>query len=326
MAHELSQRADGFVEMAFNSAFGGRDAIWHRLGNELPEDASMDDWSRMAGMDWVAIPTPVTFNTPDGVSVFDNQQVIYRSDTEAPLSIVSGKYKIIQPREVLDFFQDMIDMDGMKLTTAGVLYGGKRFWAMADTGREFDARDGDTVNGKILLTTSLDGTLATQAMFTSVRVVCNNTLRFAVNGQTRGKVRVTHRSVFNPKELKKKMGLFDAGFENFRDTIRMLAATPIAEPQVDKLLTKLLQDPNKKPDEQPRTIPGRVDVMKQLFARGVGNKGESYWDVVNAVTEYVDHGAYGRLPDTQAWDAWYGPSADLKSRAFELAVEEAEAA
>lgn len=317
--HELSVREDGTAEMAFT---GSRQAIWHRLGNELSEDATMPEWIAAAGMDWEAIPTPVTFDAGGGFTEeFDNQRVIYRSDTKAPLSIVSGKYKIIQPREILEFFEDMIDLDEMKLTTAGVLYGGRRFWAMADTGRAFDARDNDAVNGKILLTTSLDGTLATQAMFTSVRVVCNNTLRMAVDGQTRGRVRVTHRSVFDPKELKKKMGLYDESFEKFRATIRHLAEAPVEEPQVRKLLNELMFDPKRDKDNQPRTIPGNVEGMIQLFHNGIGNKGESYWDVVNAVTEYIDYGAFGRQPDTQAWEAWYGKTADLKARVLELAVE-----
>ena len=320
MAHELSIRADGFVEMAFT---GERDAVWHRLGNTLDENAPMKDWIRAAGMDWEAVPSTVKFVTPDGVASFDNQQVIYRSDTKAPISIVSGKYKIIQPREVLEFFEDMIGFDGIKLTTAGVLYGGRRFWAMADTGREFDAREGDSVTGKILLTTSLDGTLATQAMFTSVRVVCNNTLRMSVEGKTKGKVRVTHRSVFNPKEIKHRMGIFDRSFSDFRDSIKKLAEVPMNEKQARELFTQALMDPNKKMDEQPRTIPGNVEAMVQLFNRGVGNRGESYWDAVNAVTEYVDHGAFGRIPDNQAWDAWYGKASELKQKAFDIAVAEA---
>ena len=320
MAHELSIREDGFVEMAFT---GKRDAVWHRLGNTLDENAPMEDWIRAAGMDWEAIPSDVMYRTDNGFLTMPNQKVIYRSDNSKAISVVSGKYNIIQPREVLEFFEDMIGFDGIKLTTAGVLYGGRRFWAMADTGREFEAREGDSINGKILLTTSLDGTLATQAMFTSVRVVCNNTLRMSVEGKTKGKVRVTHRSVFNPKEIKHRMGIFDRSFSDFRDSIKKLAEVPMNEKQARELFTQALMDPTKKMDEQPRTIPGNVEALAQLFNRGVGNRGESYWDAVNAVTEYVDHGGFGRIPDNQAWDAWYGKASNLKQRTFELALEEA---
>jgi hypothetical protein len=37
----------------------------------------------------------------------------------------------------------------------------------------------DVSNGYILLATACDGTLATTAQFTSIRVVCNNTLAIA---------------------------------------------------------------------------------------------------------------------------------------------------
>jgi hypothetical protein len=52
----------------------------------------------------------------------------------------------------------------------------------------------DVSNGYILLATACDGTLATTAQFTSIRVVCNNTLAIALrNGSTSaGVVKVPH--------------------------------------------------------------------------------------------------------------------------------------
>lgn len=34
---------------------------------------------------------------------YPGQKVLYRSDTNAPLSIVSKQYKVVQPREILEF-------------------------------------------------------------------------------------------------------------------------------------------------------------------------------------------------------------------------------
>jgi hypothetical protein len=48
---------------------------------------------------------------------------------------------------------------------------------------KFSLKGKDVSNGYILLATACDGTLATTAQFTSIRVVCNNTLAIALKGQ-----------------------------------------------------------------------------------------------------------------------------------------------
>jgi len=89
--------------------------------------------------------------------------VLYRSDTKAPLSVVSNRYQIVQPREVLEFYRDLTEVSGYELETAGVLKGGRKFWALARTGQTTKLKGNDQVNGYLLLATSCDGTLATTA-------------------------------------------------------------------------------------------------------------------------------------------------------------------
>ncbi|MBN0134206.1 DUF932 domain-containing protein, partial [Pseudomonas aeruginosa] len=93
--------------------------------------------------------------------------------------------QVVQPREVLEFYRDLTQVSGYELETAGVLKGGRKFWALARTGQNTSLKGNDLVNGYLLLATSCDGTLATTATPTTVRVVCNNTLTIAVDGATR---------------------------------------------------------------------------------------------------------------------------------------------
>lgn len=115
---------------------------------------------------------------------FPEQKVLYRSDTKAPLSVVSNRYQVVQPREVLEFYRDLTEVSGYELETAGILKGGRKFWALAWTGQTTVLKGNDQVNGYLLLATSCDGTLATTATPTTVRVVCNNTLTISLNGAT----------------------------------------------------------------------------------------------------------------------------------------------
>ncbi len=157
---------------------------WHGLGNQLPPNQPIEVWQRAAGMDFTIKETDVLFNVSDegGLHVKANgdAKVLYRSDNHTPLSVVSKRYKVVQPHDVLEFYRTLTEAGGFQLETAGVLESGKKLWAMARTGQSTLLKGGDKVNAYLLLATSCDGTLCTTAQFTSVRVVCNNTLQMAV--------------------------------------------------------------------------------------------------------------------------------------------------
>ena len=172
---------------------------WHGLGNRLPAKQPIEVWAKSAGMDWTIQESPVRFMADSIGSLgtihsFEDQKVLYRSDTKEALSVVSQRYQVVQPKEVLEFYRDLTDVSGYQLETAGVLKGGKKFWALAKTGQTTALKGNDQVNGYLLLATSCDGTLATTATPTTVRVVCNNTLSIAVNGASQA-IKVPHREV-----------------------------------------------------------------------------------------------------------------------------------
>lgn len=107
--------------------------------------------------------------------------MLFRSDTKAPLSVVSQRFQVVQPSEILDFYRDLTEVSGFDLNqTAGVLKGGRKIWALARTGQSSTLKGNDVNNADVLLATAYDGTLATTAQFMSIRVVCNNTLAVAL--------------------------------------------------------------------------------------------------------------------------------------------------
>jgi hypothetical protein len=72
---------------------------------------------------------------------------------------------------------------------------------LARTGQSSALKGKDVSNGYILLATACDGT-ATTAQFTSIRVVCNNTLAIALKGQntSAGVVKVPHSTKFDAEK------------------------------------------------------------------------------------------------------------------------------
>ena len=174
---------------------------WHGLGNKLTPKQPLEVWAAAAGMDWSIEEAEVRFvaGSADNraglgsIHAFPEQKVLYRSDTRAPLSVVSSRFQVVQPAEILEFYLDLTELGGYELETAGVLKEGRKLWALAKTGQSATLKGRDTVNGYLLLATACDGSLATTAQFTSVRVVCNNTLAIAL-GDSTGAVKVTRLS------------------------------------------------------------------------------------------------------------------------------------
>lgn len=244
MSHEITIRANSFAEFAHVGAKG-----WHGLGQQLTHGASIDEWARAAGMDW-HIRRAMTryFADPEGsrdmsmMMEFADRDVLFRSDTLAGLGSVSPKYEIVQPRDVLAFFEDIAESAGMTLETAGTLFGGRRFFATAKIG-EGIVRGQDRVAGYIVLCTSADGTLATEARQTTIRVVCNNTLTAARNerGEHVKPIKVGHRSKFNADAVRAQLGLASDNFERGMQAIRQLADIRMSDAAGEEFVRRLLR-------------------------------------------------------------------------------------
>ncbi len=314
MAHEITQRADGFNEMAFVG-----ETPWHGLGQEIDENSSIEEWQKAAGMDWTINSSPIKFDAEGNDQLYSGQNVLYRSDTHLPLSVVSNRYKAVQPVEVLEFFRDLIDENKFKIHTAGTLRGGKRMWALAETGKFGEVCKGDGVGGFLLLSTSCDRTLATTARFTTVRVVCNNTLTMAVNDKSNC-VSFSHIQQFDHEKVKEKLGTAVASFGSFMEMAKILQKQKMSIPKAKEFLDALIAPLNQVKD-QPLSENRAYKKIIALFdedAKGQELVGNTKWGMLNAVTEYVDHHNPSRNNDARLDSAWFGTGDRLKAKAVQL--------
>lgn len=319
MAHELASSND--------MAFVG-ETPWHGLGNQLPKKQPIEVWQKAAGMDFEIKQTDVLFNAANGDGNLLNLRsnpdatVLYRSDNNEPLSVVSKRYKVVQPRDVLGFYRDLVSVGGFELETAGVLKGGKKLWALARTGQEATLAGGDQVKAYLLLATSCDGSLATTAQFTSVRVVCNNTLQMAV-GDNKGAVRVPHSTVFDPQAVKQALGLGISAWDTFMTSIKTMANRPVNKFEAMSYLMDVLGDPALPLNAQPNQK--AIQLVYGLYSgEGKGSKLTSAsgtaWGLLNGVTEFVDTHRRARNQDYRLDSAWFGQGAQIKQKALEAAV------
>ena len=320
MAHEIDE-STGKASMAF---VGDRSKIWHGLGQELTEDADIDTWRVEAGMDWEAMSSPVSYMTGNpGRHYYSGKRVLFRQDTDAPLGIVSDRYRIVQPAEVLEFFRDLTESVGFKMDTAGVLFGGKKLWALAKVGESIKIGSVDEIKPYLLVGTSLDGSMSTIAHFTSTRVVCNNTLRMAIgdNGKL-AKIKVPHSQIWDVDSVKEQLGIASDVWNGFVDEVNELTKIKISKNEAIMISAKELGIKNENdllPMELVNTNPSLNHIISLFDGKGIGSelptaKGTG-WGLVNAFTQWADHDTVMlRSNKSRALDrAQFGDRATLKT-------------
>lgn len=301
---------------------------WHGLGQRLSPNQPIERWQRDAGMDWQIREAPVLFNAnQDEGSILNlrsnaDTKVLYRSDNLEPLSVVSKRYQTVQPKEVLEFYRELVAAGGFELETAGVLKGGKKLWALAKTGQEAILKGGDKVMAYLLLATSSDGTLATTAQFTSIRVVCNNTLQLAV-ADSKVSVKVPHSTKFDPILVKRELGLGLSAWDRFNDSIKLLAERKVNRFETMNFLVEVLGDPALPLNLQPNQK--AIQNVYSLFS-GAGKGADmasangTAWGLLNGITEHVDSHRRSMSQDHRLDSAWFGVGAQIKAKAFESAM------
>ncbi|RKG37357.1 DUF932 domain-containing protein [Acinetobacter rongchengensis] len=344
MAHQLEQMA-----------YVG-ETPWHGLGNQLTPDQPIEVWAKQAGMDWRIESSNVSYMAQNekGQSIimpFEEQRVLYRSDTHAPLSVVSQRFQEVQPSSILEFYRDLTEQSGFELETAGVLKGGKKFWALAKTGQTAALKGKDVSNGYILLATACDGTLATTAQFTSIRVVCNNTLAIALKGQnSAGIVKVPHSTRFDAEKVKQQLGVSVRTWDEHMYEMKQLSQRKVTQQEAAAYFDAVFNNTNLSIAEQDESIiqfyrnvaiPNQINssrsdsktepngramskVMTMFNGQGRGAELSSAKDtaygLLCAITEFCDHERRAMSIDHRLDSAWFGMGAAIKQRGVEQAL------
>lgn len=340
MAHQLEQMA-----------YVG-ETPWHGLGNPLTQNQPIEVWAQQAGMDWRIESSNVSYMAQNerGQSIimpYEEQRVLYRSDTHAPLSVVSQRYQEVQPKQILEFYRDLTEQSGFELETAGVLKGGKKFWALARTGQSTALKGKDVSNGYILLATACDGTLATTAQFTSIRVVCNNTLAIALKGQnsSTGVVKVPHSTKFDAEKIKQQLGISVRAWEEHMYEMKQLSQRKVTQQEAAAYFDAVFNNSSLSIAEQDEDIiqfyrnvanqnqskeksepNGRAmsKVMTMFNGNGRGAELSSAKDtaygLLCSITEFADHERRAMSQDHRLDSAWFGAGAGLKQRGLEQAL------
>lgn len=122
-------------------------------------------------------------------NIIDTHSATYIEESNKTINVVGSKYGVVQNSKAFEFIDLMTSGTlGAEQTpiieTAGILDDGARMYVTAKMPNKFfiDGDDGEGIDDYILFTNTHDGSGAVMALFTPIRVICQNTLNAAIRG------------------------------------------------------------------------------------------------------------------------------------------------
>lgn len=363
MAHQLLTK---------DTMFSVREMPWHGLGTVLPDyPKSIDEALQLSGLGWQVKQGSVMVAQDAGdpfealtvadriaacyeqgepihkadleeylavrqaaphVAVAPDYRANLRADDGAVLGIVSEDYKVVQNREAFEFLDALIGSD-VTFETAGSLLNGKKVWVLARI-PDFVEVGGDETATFIYVANAHDGSMAVTASATKVRIVCANTLGWALRQSDTGtaamrtyKFRHTGDLAAKFEEARRVMGITIKWAERFKALGDQLATVPMTKPTFEnKVVVELV--PIDRDVMGQRAITNRENAREKMINlfNGTdaengdtrGNSPGTKWCAVNAVSEFYDwHRRYTAKTD-QMFRSF--EDQDLKQRALDLIV------
>lgn len=322
MAHELCT-VNGRTAMMYVG-----EVPWHGLGTRLEAPATAREAIQAAGLDYEVALADLT--TTGGIPVTSRKAVI-RTDTDDVLGVVGDRYRPIQNAECFAFLDSVVADGALRYHTAGAFRKGEKIWMLAKLPGHIRVRYSDDITEKyLLLSNSHDGSSALRAFFTSIRVVCANTLTMA-DREGRGEgISIRHLGNLTTKirQAREVLGIAARYFDDLDGQFDFLARHYPNYAQVSGFFKTLVPDPE---EGNPTRARNTRDELFRLFEGGRGQdipeiKSTSY-AAFHAVIEYVDHFRPTRAKtefdraSNRLESAWFGSGSQLKRKALQLALE-----
>ena len=305
---------------------------WHGLGTTVPKGATAEEMIRAAGMDWDVNLRPARgAKEINKKGEFSRYEVVRMprpttQETEVLLGIVSRRYRPLQNVEAFEFFDPLIGEKKAYFETAGALGEGERIWVMAKMPGAMQIVPGDECLKYLLLSNTHSGDGSVIVKFTSVRVVCQNTLMLAMeDGQKAYRVRHSKKMQFKLEELADFLAITQEVFLKAEECFRRLAKIQMVEDRLERYFESVfpLSAAQKRNDKKSP----RWEFLQKIFhgqpdlqlpdVRG------TLWGAYNAITRFEDYKQpqHEEQAEQRLERTWFGGGADIKLKALEKANE-----
>ena len=305
---------------------GSKYRAWHGLEKRVGETITLRDAKERGLMPRIVEGT-VTAGLAGQQVTLDNYKslvAVTRDNGLVPLHISGNRYSIIQNEDVWRTMSEAfngVDVEH-KLSCVGTLCGLKRFFISVELGggSGFEV-NGDKFYGNLNFVTSHDGSIAFRAYDSLIRIVCNNTLNWSIEGEKNMDFKVYHKGNAGDhcKKLGKYLNAVLTGRQHFVEAMEELESIQVADTDIEPVIAgyflNLAFGRGEKLEEFSTRTRNQIDGIAQLARHGRGNRGKTLYDVWNGVTEYYTSGdGVGKTTSegSRAYSSEFGTGADRK--------------
>jgi len=281
---------------------------WHGLGTVI-EDEGMTSVQALdlGGLNWEVEKLPAFAQVQDvndegeEITRYLAGEKMYlntRMSDNRPLGMVGDRYEVLQNKDAFLFGDDLIDDSGAHWITAGSLKQGRTVWMMMKMPEtvKIDGYEDEAIQPYVLITNSHDGSSSVTAAITPVRVVCNNTLTWALAGTPRQfKIRHTTKMMGRINEAKRVLGVTHAYMDAMSEVAAGMLNTKFSDKEFDAFLESLSPTADREKAALTRAL-DRQETIKGIWKNkdDLQNIRNTQWGALQAVVDYNDHHIDGR--------------------------------
>ena len=288
MAHMLEQYGD----MASFASL--REPAWHGLGTILDHEVSTSEMLEVAHLaGWNVRLEDIDLPGRSHKNYFAVTRTNPYDEGADVLGVVGERYKVLQNEDLFSFADNMLD--GGRWETAGSIKNGTVVFGSLALDREviLDPNGAtDKINTYLLVHTSHDGSLAVQASVTPVRVVCQNTLNYALSGVKQSyKIRHTQTVTGKVQAAREALGLANAYVDEFEKEAQSLIQKEISADTFFDIIKAAYPEPDKDVKGSLTKWTNKVDTLWDIYQgdtvaqAGIMN---TAWGAYNTLTERLD--------------------------------------
>ena len=239
-----------------------------------------------------------------------------------------GTYVLFTPREAWDWVVAVLAGTHVKFQSVGMLWN-RSFWFISVKLEELaslSVGDGRETRFQLNFSGGLDRSVSPQCELSSIVAVCHNTISLS---RATGKILFAERATKNfatrleaaKGEVEKAVGMAAV----FKAAMNSLADVPCDKTRAERIFAGYLVDSIKRDDkgkELPMSTRSRntVTELAELHVNGIGNRGKTEFDLLNAYTERYTHGAKdAKISSGRKFvTSEFGGGADSKADFFRL--------
>lgn len=272
--------------------FYTREKPWHGMGTMVQEAPTSAEALHLAGLDWTVEPKPV-YTEIDGIFGKSMQEIPgFKANTRnidgSVLGIVTDAYKIVQNTDAFAFTDNLIGGE-VRYETAGSLANGKRTWLLARLPETEIV--GDKTEQYLVFNNTFDGSGSVRVSCTPVRVVCQNTLNFALKTAKRSwSIRHTANIETRMKEAHDALQLANDYIVALTASAGSMATQHLSDFEIDNMIRQLFPIP----EDASELVAKRNAERRELFRTAMGkddlqNFKGTKWQFLNAAADMADH-------------------------------------